>query len=65
MEAGKIHFRDGSFKMKTLFSEHPGRWAIQDLNESPKGNCTIFLKDENRKLGGGSWGELQCYAIVC
>jgi hypothetical protein len=39
VEAKKTHFRYGILK----FSEHSGRWPVQDLNCVPKGDYT-FLK---------------------
>lgn len=36
MEAKKTHFRYGSLKMKTLFSEQSRRWPVQDLNRVPE-----------------------------
>jgi hypothetical protein len=51
VEAEKVHFRDGSLNMKTLFSELSGRQPVLDLN--------IFKGREHKEMG-----ELQCYPIV-
>jgi hypothetical protein len=44
VEAKKTHFRDGSLKMKALFSEPLGRQPVWDLNFVPDGRLNNICK---------------------
>jgi hypothetical protein len=50
MEAEKKnHFRNGSLKMKALFSERSGRWPVPDWKHIPQGRLYNIFKDRNTK----------------